>query len=371
MNWGASGRNGGMATTGLAIGFRNAIKRYGEQRAVGYFQEYDKAIDLIENLVEEQRPRRRLPALGQDQPRLEAVALRGDAERRRGPQAARRAARGARRSGQPPLRDRLRRLPRRAGRPARRGHARRQVRPRPRGPRHRRRRIDPRARRGRRRRADRRHHDPRPEDHARHRGRRQRGARHERLGQKLPRWRRRRVIPISCFIVVTEPLPQELVDELLPTRSIASDSENFIYYLRSRRTTACSSAAARASPSRTRRRTAWRRDPDEGDAPRLFPQTRDARIDYMWGGLVDISMDQMVHASNTKGIHYALNYSGHGVRMADAWAGPWPGDLGQARGQHLARSQEPVDTRVLRPAVAPPAGGRGLLRPAGQAQLTG
>ena len=49
----------------------------------------------------------------------------------------------------------------------------------------------------------------------------------------------------------------------------------------------------------------------------VFPQTRDARIDYMWGGLVDISMDQMVHAGQHKGIHYSLNYSGHGVQMAN------------------------------------------------------
>ena len=53
VNWGASGRNGGMATTGLAIGFADAVKRYGEQRAVGYFQEYNKAIDLIEGIVRE------------------------------------------------------------------------------------------------------------------------------------------------------------------------------------------------------------------------------------------------------------------------------------------------------------------------------
>ncbi len=33
VGWGASGRNGGMATTGLAIGLGKAIKRYGMPRA--------------------------------------------------------------------------------------------------------------------------------------------------------------------------------------------------------------------------------------------------------------------------------------------------------------------------------------------------
>ena len=51
VGWGASGRNGGMATTGLAIGFSTAVKRYGGTRAVEMFREYNDAIDTIEKLV--------------------------------------------------------------------------------------------------------------------------------------------------------------------------------------------------------------------------------------------------------------------------------------------------------------------------------
>jgi glycine/D-amino acid oxidase-like deaminating enzyme len=51
VGWGASGRNGGMATTGLAISFSTAVKRYGATRAVEMFQEYNDAIDTIEKLV--------------------------------------------------------------------------------------------------------------------------------------------------------------------------------------------------------------------------------------------------------------------------------------------------------------------------------
>jgi len=53
VGWGASGRNGGMATTGLAIGFGKAIKRYGRDQAVEMFGEYNRAIDTIEQLVKE------------------------------------------------------------------------------------------------------------------------------------------------------------------------------------------------------------------------------------------------------------------------------------------------------------------------------
>lgn len=48
----------------------------------------------------------------------------------------------------------------------------------------------------------------------------------------------------------------------------------------------------------------------------VFPYLASARVDYTWGGLVDLSMDQMVHAGQHDGIHYSLGYSGHGVQMA-------------------------------------------------------
>jgi glycine/D-amino acid oxidase-like deaminating enzyme len=48
VGWGASGRNGGMATTGLAIGFSQAVERYGDRAAVAMFTEYNRAIDTIE-----------------------------------------------------------------------------------------------------------------------------------------------------------------------------------------------------------------------------------------------------------------------------------------------------------------------------------
>ena len=51
VGWGASGRSGGMATTGLAISFNTAVKRYGGTRAVEMFRAYNDAIDTIEKLV--------------------------------------------------------------------------------------------------------------------------------------------------------------------------------------------------------------------------------------------------------------------------------------------------------------------------------
>jgi glycine/D-amino acid oxidase-like deaminating enzyme len=51
VGWGASGRNGGMATPGLAIGFATAVRRYGADRAAAMFQAYNEAIGTVEEVV--------------------------------------------------------------------------------------------------------------------------------------------------------------------------------------------------------------------------------------------------------------------------------------------------------------------------------
>jgi glycine/D-amino acid oxidase-like deaminating enzyme len=48
----------------------------------------------------------------------------------------------------------------------------------------------------------------------------------------------------------------------------------------------------------------------------VFPQLRDRRIDYAWGGEVGITLDRMPHAGQDGGIYYSLGYNGHGVQMA-------------------------------------------------------
>jgi glycine/D-amino acid oxidase-like deaminating enzyme len=54
VGWGASGRNGGMATPGLSLGLRDAIARYGFPTARDLYNSYYDAIDSIEKLVAEE-----------------------------------------------------------------------------------------------------------------------------------------------------------------------------------------------------------------------------------------------------------------------------------------------------------------------------
>jgi glycine/D-amino acid oxidase-like deaminating enzyme len=130
------------------------------------------------------------------------------------------------------------------------------------------------------------------------------------------RWLQVRIAPVGSFIIVTEPLGKEVCDRIMPTRRMASDTKNLLYYFRitpdqrllfgGRARFAMSSPHADEKSGRILRR---------GMAS-VFPQLADARVDYCWGGLVDMSMDRLVHAGEHDGLFYSVGYSGHGVQMA-------------------------------------------------------
>jgi len=69
-----------------------------------------------------------------------------------------------------------------------------------------------------------------------------------------------------------------------------------------------------------------------------FPQLRSVRLDYCWGGLVDMTQDRLPHAGERDGLYYSMGYSGHGTQMSvhmgermaalmsgDTNANPWTG----------------------------------------------
>ncbi|MEW5991070.1 MAG: FAD-binding oxidoreductase [Chloroflexota bacterium] len=126
----------------------------------------------------------------------------------------------------------------------------------------------------------------------------------------------RRIVPVGSFIIATEPLPAALVDDLMPTRRMASDSKNLVFYFRitpdnrmlfgGRAQFALSSPKADLQSAKILRR----------GMIQVFPQLADARIDYAWGGLVGITLDRMPHAGERDGVFYSIGYNGHGVQMA-------------------------------------------------------
>jgi glycine/D-amino acid oxidase-like deaminating enzyme len=48
----------------------------------------------------------------------------------------------------------------------------------------------------------------------------------------------------------------------------------------------------------------------------VYPQLKDVRVEYVWGGTLDFAFDMMTHVGQLDGIYYSLGYAGHGVAMA-------------------------------------------------------
>ncbi len=126
----------------------------------------------------------------------------------------------------------------------------------------------------------------------------------------------KKIIPIGSFIIATEPLPKALAVELSPRNRMIYDSKHFLYYYRltpDRRMLFGGRAAFFPETRETIQRSAQilRRG-----MIHVYPQLKDAKIDYVWGGTLDFCFDTMPHAGRMDGIGYAVGYAGHGVAMA-------------------------------------------------------
>jgi glycine/D-amino acid oxidase-like deaminating enzyme len=127
---------------------------------------------------------------------------------------------------------------------------------------------------------------------------------------------RKKIIPIGSFIITTEVLSDKLARELSPRNRQIYDSKNFLFYYRltpDYRMLFGGRAAFFPETDRTIRRSAGilRKGMIE-----VFPQLRETKVEYVWGGTLDFCFDIMPHAGQMDGVYFALGYAGHGVAMA-------------------------------------------------------
>ena len=149
-------------------------------------------------------------------------------------------------------------------------------------------------------------------------------------------WWRRRIVPIGSFIIVTEPLPEQLANSILTQRRTYTTTANLHHYFRmtpdNRLVFGGRARFAMSNPTS---------DAKSGEILRvmmvaLFPQLAAIRVDYCWGGLVDMTQDRLPHAGEKDGLYYSMGYSGHGTQMSthmgqqmvkvmggDSQANPW------------------------------------------------
>jgi len=123
-----------------------------------------------------------------------------------------------------------------------------------------------------------------------------------------------KVFPVGSYIIVSEPLPQALQDILSPKRRMFYDSKWFINYFR-------------LTPDG---RMLWggrndlSTDLDLNESAenlsqqvyKVFPELNDYEFTHTWTGKLGITFDLMPHIGTINGIHYAFGYGGHGLSIA-------------------------------------------------------
>jgi glycine/D-amino acid oxidase-like deaminating enzyme len=129
-------------------------------------------------------------------------------------------------------------------------------------------------------------------------------------------WFRQRLICVGSFIIVTQPLSDDVAREIIPRARLVVDSKNIGHYIRltpdNRLAFGGRARFAPSDPASDRKSgQVLKREMAE-----IFPQLANARIDYVWGGSVGFSYDRIPHAGEADGVYYSMGYCGHGVQMA-------------------------------------------------------
>jgi glycine/D-amino acid oxidase-like deaminating enzyme len=126
---------------------------------------------------------------------------------------------------------------------------------------------------------------------------------------------RKKIIPIGSYIIATEVLGENLARNLSPKNRMIYDSKHFLYYYRltpDRRMLFGGRAAFFPETESTVRESAeiLRRGMIS-----VYPQLRDTKVEFVWGGTLDFAFDVMPHTGRVDGMYYSVGYAGHGVAI--------------------------------------------------------
>jgi len=123
-----------------------------------------------------------------------------------------------------------------------------------------------------------------------------------------------RVFPVGSYIIVTEPLSQEMQKELSPKGRMFYDSKSFLNYFRltpdgrmlfGGRNDLSTDLDLMESARRLHKQMTS-----------IFPILKDVPITHTWTGQLGLTFDLMPHIGRLDGVHYAFGYGGHGVSIA-------------------------------------------------------
>ena len=125
---------------------------------------------------------------------------------------------------------------------------------------------------------------------------------------------RRRIVPVSSYIIATEALPQGLAAALSPRGRMFVDGNRLLSYFRldpkGRRVLFGGRLSLRDVDERTAAQGLYRR------MIRIWPELGAYRISHAWKGNVAFTFDRLPHMGTHAGLHFAMGCNGSGVAMA-------------------------------------------------------
>lgn len=124
---------------------------------------------------------------------------------------------------------------------------------------------------------------------------------------------RSRIMPVGTYMLGTEPLPETLVSSLLPANAAVCDNNFAVdYFRRSADHRLLFGGGVSYSTA-----TPWNLAATmQQRMTRVFPQLAKVRLEFVWGGFVDISMNRAPDFGRIDGnVYYLQGFSGHGVAL--------------------------------------------------------
>ncbi|MEN1968758.1 FAD-binding oxidoreductase [Lentibacillus sp. N15] len=153
---------------------------------------------------------------------------------------------------------------------------------------------------------------------------------------------KRTIVPVESIMIATEPLPEGELQELIKHDRAVSDTKNLLYYFR--RTADHRMAFGGSGRSNRRDQEHLFQNLRQGMID-VFPQLRNARIEYSWGGKVGFTQEMLPYMGRLEdGAYYAFGFAGHGAAMSSM-----AGKLIANSILHEGERSNPLEKEQLRP----------------------
>ena len=123
----------------------------------------------------------------------------------------------------------------------------------------------------------------------------------------------RRIMPVGTYIVCSEQIPKALADSLVPTRSAVCDTDFVLDYFR---TTNDDRMLFGGRVSYSTKTPANLRESMRRRMVDAFPDLAGTKIEFAWGGFVDITMNRAPDFGRiANNVYYLQGFSGHGLAL--------------------------------------------------------